>query len=195
MNGLVTTAAKKINVEDEATTKSKVRQERSLAKIREGIKLVKKWYIQGVIPADAHQAELRQPSLNDLAHRSGLSLSTLQHRSREEGWVDQHEAFARQAMDIENHHLVQILTDQHARARVAFFQSSMRVLTRIDKRMSPEEKPLSLKELVLITLAMGKAQHVCDTAIIGPLALLKNSEFCNVKAHAGWVAQPKSHLP
>jgi hypothetical protein len=165
-----------------------------LAKIREGIELVKKWYIQGIIPADAHRAELHQPSLNDLAKRSGLSLSTIQHRSREEGWVDQHEAFVRQVMDIENHHLLQILTDQHARARVAFFQSSMRVLKRIDKRMSPEEKPLSLKELASITLAMGRAQRVCDTAIIGPLALLKNSEYCNVKAHAGWAVQHKPHL-
>jgi hypothetical protein len=147
------------------------RRKASLAKVREGIELARGWYIRGVIPADANRAEIRKPSLDDVAARTGVSLCTIQRRSTDEGWVAQREAFAQRVFEIENNRLLQAMADQHARARTAYFRTSMRGQGLLDRKLASEGEGLDMQAVAAAMTALGKAQVITDTAILGPKAM------------------------
>ena len=159
-----------------------------MAKTRERIDAARTWYIQGLIPTAGDTPELRQPSLDDVSERSGVSLSTLQRRSRDEGWVEQRNAFAKSTAEAENKRLIQSLGDQHARTRAAYFRSSIRLQTTIERKLTHEGESLGMTDLSAAASALAKAQKVTDTALLGAETLEQQEAQVLPKPVTGWLA-------
>jgi|GEM_PF-5070030 len=151
--------------------KAKTKSRKPMAAHRFGIIEAHRWYIQGLVPADGDRPEIRQPSLDDLSRVVGISRRTLENRSTTEGWVLQKETFAKQALALENEKLLQAMADQHARVRTAYFRTSMRGQGLLDRKLAAEGEALDMQAVAAAMTALGKAQLITDTAILGPKAM------------------------
>ena len=171
-----------------SATKKKPRGQASHAKTRARIDMARRWYIQAIIPAEADRNEVKQPSLDAVAQAVGLPLVTIHRRSQQEGWVEQKETFAKLTLREENQRLVRTLANQHARSRAAYFRSSLRLQSAVERKLSQEGEVLNMADLSAAGSALAKAQKISDTAFLGPLNNQKDPDEEAPKACGGWPA-------
>jgi hypothetical protein len=164
---------------------------RSLAAVRDMVDKARSYYIQGVVPAEGDRVEIRNPSLEDISLAIGIHRQTLLDRSRKEGWVAQRDAFAKQAMALENEKLLQAMADQHARVRTAHLRASLRLHSTVERKLAAEGEALDMQALSAAGSALQKAQVVSDTAILGPKAMQAQGPVAQVNVQTnvtGWAA-------
>lgn len=162
------------------------RSAKSRAKTRHGLLMAQAWYVARLIPAEGELPEVHTPSLADCALRAGVSLIRCEELSRQDGWValraaaqvnDEAEKLrveeeTRKALVAANNRLIQQVADQHARSRAAYFRTSMRGQSTIDRKLAEQEDRLDMQDLSAAMSALAKAQRITDLTVTGPLALL-----------------------
>ena len=175
-----------------------LRRRKSLAQVRGSIEDARRWYIQGLIPAEGKRPETRQPSLQDVSVASGTAYRTLERRSKGEGWVAQREEFASKALEVENARLVQAMGDGHARARTAYFRTSLRLQGIVERKLVSHGEALDMTDLSAAGSALRKAQDTTDISVMGSKAAAQGpATQVNAQINVGWptvAGQPSASL-
>lgn len=171
--------------------KGDVRKHGSRAPARSKIVEARRLYLSGVLPARDGMPEIQEPSLVDVAAYVGISISTIQKRSREEGWVTKRKeaqemamVAAQKALEAENARLVSQMAGQHAKSRVAMFRSAMLLQATTERRLRSDGMDLPMKDLASAGTALARAQAVADTAVIGPKT--DGDTAVAVQVNVGW---------
>lgn len=125
----------------------------------------KNCYIQGLLPATKDHPAIHAPTLQMLAQRLNLSLSSLERRSSKENWVEEKNAYARKAVEAEQEQMRAMFSQQHIKARVSCFRSAMRILALIDSQLVQRDTSLSMSELLAAARALAYAQAVTEVAM------------------------------